>query len=82
MTIARAPYLICNIVDVTRTKALNMSHGSVLSSHDRQARDDSVMACRFGMTELQLRIGGHLVTDEDMETLADCYLLIERAANL
>ncbi|KAH0646412.1 hypothetical protein KY284_034296 [Solanum tuberosum] len=47
---------------------------------ERQARDDSVMARMFGMAELQLRIGGRPVTDDEMETLADRYPLIESAA--
>ncbi|KAH0717888.1 hypothetical protein KY285_013919 [Solanum tuberosum] len=37
------------------------------------------MARMFGMAELQLRIGGRPVTNEEMETLADCYPLIESA---
>ncbi|KAH0636546.1 hypothetical protein KY290_036970 [Solanum tuberosum] len=48
----------------------------------RQARDDSVMAIMFGMAELQLQIGGHPVTDEEIETLADRYPLTESAAFL
>ncbi|KAH0740674.1 hypothetical protein KY290_033717 [Solanum tuberosum] len=41
------------------TKALDTSHGPVLSAQERQVRDDSVMARMFGMADLQLRIGGH-----------------------
>ncbi|KAH0644731.1 hypothetical protein KY284_032615 [Solanum tuberosum] len=82
MTVAYHPDLTGKLVDVTRTKALDTSHGPVLSAPERQARDDNVMARMFGMAELQLRIGGHPVTDEEMETLADRYLLIESAAFL
>ncbi|KAG5631803.1 hypothetical protein H5410_003520 [Solanum commersonii] len=57
MTVARAPYLICNMVDFMRTKGLNMSHRSVLLAQERQARDDSWLARMFGMTELQLWMG-------------------------
>ncbi|KAH0689203.1 hypothetical protein KY289_016561 [Solanum tuberosum] len=49
---------------------------------ERQACDDSVMARMFGKAELQLRIGGLPITDEEMETLADRYPLIESAAFL
>uniref|UniRef100_M1D8E9 Uncharacterized protein n=1 Tax=Solanum tuberosum TaxID=4113 RepID=M1D8E9_SOLTU len=70
------------LVDVTRTKALDTSHGHVLSSQERQARDDSAMVRMFGMAELQLRIGGHPVTDAEMETMAERYPLTESAAFL
>ncbi|KAH0689616.1 hypothetical protein KY289_016974 [Solanum tuberosum] len=66
-------------VDMT---ALDLSHGTVLSAQERQARDDSVMARIFGMAELQLRIGGRPVTDAEMETMAERYPLSESAAFL
>ncbi|KAH0773944.1 hypothetical protein KY290_011081 [Solanum tuberosum] len=49
---------------------------------ERQLRDDSVMARMFGMAELQLRIGGRPITDEDMENLVDRYPLTESVASL
>ncbi|KAK4717796.1 hypothetical protein R3W88_016134 [Solanum pinnatisectum] len=49
---------------------------------DHDSRDDSVMTRMFGMEKLQLRIGGRLVTDDEIETLADRYPLIESAAFL
>ncbi|KAH0655199.1 hypothetical protein KY285_030081 [Solanum tuberosum] len=79
MNVARTPYLICNMIDVTRTKALDTSHGPVLSAQERHARDDSVMSRMFGMVELQLRIGGRPVMDNEMETLAERYPLTESA---
>ncbi|KAH0758007.1 hypothetical protein KY290_021500 [Solanum tuberosum] len=82
MTIAYHPDLTGKLVDVTRTKALDTSYGLVLSAQERKARDDSVIARMFGMAELQLRIRGRPVTDEEMETLADRYPLIESAAFL
>uniref|UniRef100_M1DNY0 Uncharacterized protein n=1 Tax=Solanum tuberosum TaxID=4113 RepID=M1DNY0_SOLTU len=82
ITVAYHLDLMGKIVDVTRTKALDTSHGPVLSAQERQARDDSIMAKMFGMAELQLRIGGRSVTDEEIETLVDRYLLIESAAFL
>ncbi|KAH0689235.1 hypothetical protein KY289_016593 [Solanum tuberosum] len=82
LTVASHPNLTGKIVDVTRTKALDTSHGPVLSAQERQARDDSVMAMMFGMAELQLHIGGRLVTDEEMDTLADRYPLTESATFL
>ncbi|KAH0679294.1 hypothetical protein KY284_020379 [Solanum tuberosum] len=82
MTVAQHPDLTGKLVDVTRTKTLDMSHGPVLSAPDRQARDDSIMARIFCMAEMQLRIGGRPVTDDEMETLADRYPLIDSAAFL
>ncbi|KAH0764788.1 hypothetical protein KY285_000659 [Solanum tuberosum] len=82
MTVAYHPDMTGKLVDVTRTKALDTSHGPVLSAQDRQARDDNVMARMFGMAELHLRIGGCPVPDEEIETLADGYPLIESAAFL
>ncbi|KAH0688947.1 hypothetical protein KY289_016305 [Solanum tuberosum] len=82
MTIAYHPDLMGKLVDVTQTKALDTSHGPVLSAKKRQACDDNDMARMFGMAELQLRIGGRPVTDEEMETLADHYSLIESVAFL
>ncbi|KAH0675425.1 hypothetical protein KY285_023226 [Solanum tuberosum] len=82
MTVAYHPDLTGKLVDVTRTKALDTSHGTVLSAPERQARDDSVMARMFGMAELQFRIGVRPVTDEEIETLADRYPLTETATFL
>ncbi|KAG5615025.1 hypothetical protein H5410_014849 [Solanum commersonii] len=82
MIVAYHPNLTGKSVDVTRMKALDTSHGLVLSAQERQARDDSVMARLFGMAELQLRIGGRLVTDDEMETLVDRYSLIGSATFL
>ncbi|KAG5577045.1 hypothetical protein H5410_057179 [Solanum commersonii] len=74
--------LMGKLVDVTRTKALHMSHGPVLSAPERQARDDSVMARMFGMAELQLRISGRPVTDAEMETMKERYPLTKSATLL
>ncbi|KAG5572784.1 hypothetical protein H5410_062550 [Solanum commersonii] len=52
MIVAYHPDLTGKIVDVTRTKALDTSLGPILSSQERQARDDSIMARMFGMAEL------------------------------
>ncbi|KAH0689755.1 hypothetical protein KY289_017113 [Solanum tuberosum] len=79
MSVAYHPDLTGKLVDVTRMKALDTSHRPVLSAQERQSRDDSVMEMMFGMAELQLRIGGRPVTDDEMETLADRYLLIDSA---
>ncbi|KAH0725140.1 hypothetical protein KY284_001005 [Solanum tuberosum] len=49
---------------------------------ERQARDDSVMARMFGIKELQLRIGGCLVIDAKIETMAEHYPLTESASFL
>uniref|UniRef100_M1DN14 Putative plant transposon protein domain-containing protein n=1 Tax=Solanum tuberosum TaxID=4113 RepID=M1DN14_SOLTU len=76
------PKLTGKLVDVTRTKALDTSHGPVLSAQERQAHDDSVMERMFGMAELQLRIRGRLVTDEEMENLADRYPLTKSTTAL
>ncbi|KAG5600906.1 hypothetical protein H5410_032276 [Solanum commersonii] len=70
LTITFHPNLTGKLVDVTKTKALNTSHRSVLSAQERQPRDDSVMARMFGMAELQLRIDGRPVTDDEMESMA------------
>uniref|UniRef100_M1DZV0 Uncharacterized protein n=1 Tax=Solanum tuberosum TaxID=4113 RepID=M1DZV0_SOLTU len=40
-----------------------------------QARDDNWMGCMYGMVELQLRIGGHPVTEEMMVTWVERYPL-------
>uniref|UniRef100_M1DVE2 Uncharacterized protein n=1 Tax=Solanum tuberosum TaxID=4113 RepID=M1DVE2_SOLTU len=82
MTAAYHSDLAGKLVDVTYSKALDTSHGHVLSAQERQARDDSVMARMFGMAELQLRIGGCPVTDAEMETIAERYPLIESATFL
>ncbi|KAG5581039.1 hypothetical protein H5410_051666 [Solanum commersonii] len=82
LTIAFHLDLMGKLVDVTQTKSVDTSHGTVLSAQDRQARDDSVMARMFGMAELQLRMEGRRVTDEGMENLADRYPLTESAASL
>uniref|UniRef100_M1DU91 Uncharacterized protein n=1 Tax=Solanum tuberosum TaxID=4113 RepID=M1DU91_SOLTU len=52
MNVSRVLYLICNIVDVTHTKALDTSNGPVLYAQERKAIDDSWMAHMFGMAEL------------------------------
>lgn len=44
MTATYHPDLMGKLVDVTQTKALDMSHGPVLSTLERKARDDSIMA--------------------------------------
>ncbi|KAG5606880.1 hypothetical protein H5410_028372 [Solanum commersonii] len=75
MTVAYHPDLTGELVDVTRTKALDSSHGPVLSAPKRQPRDDSVMAKMFGIAKLQLRIGGRPITDAEMETMAEHYPL-------
>uniref|UniRef100_M1D901 Uncharacterized protein n=1 Tax=Solanum tuberosum TaxID=4113 RepID=M1D901_SOLTU len=80
ITVPYHPDLMGKCVDVTRTKALDTSHGYVLSAQERQARHDSVMARMFGMAELQLWIGGRPVTDADMETMAERYPVTESAA--
>ncbi|KAH0716680.1 hypothetical protein KY290_012943 [Solanum tuberosum] len=82
MTVAYHLDLTGKMVDVTRTKALDTSHGPVLFAPKRQARDDSIMARMFGMAELQLRIGGRPVTDAEMETMVERYPLTESAAFL
>ncbi|KAG5614643.1 hypothetical protein H5410_014467 [Solanum commersonii] len=82
ITVAYHPDLTGKLVDVTQTKALNTSHGPILSAQERQACDNSVIARMLGMAELQLRIRGCSVTDEEMETLADRYSLIENATFL
>ncbi|KAH0669688.1 hypothetical protein KY289_024181 [Solanum tuberosum] len=80
MNITRAPNLTGNMVDVTPTKVLDTSHVPILLAQERKAQDDSVMAHMFGMAELQLRIGGRPITDNEMETLAKRYPLTESAA--
>uniref|UniRef100_M1DFL8 Putative plant transposon protein domain-containing protein n=1 Tax=Solanum tuberosum TaxID=4113 RepID=M1DFL8_SOLTU len=82
LTIAFHPDLMGKLVDMTMTKALDTSHGPVLSAQEGQARDDSVMARMFGMAELQLRIGGRPITDAEMETVAEHYPLSESATFL
>ncbi|KAH0679451.1 hypothetical protein KY284_020536 [Solanum tuberosum] len=75
----RAPHLVYCLVDVTRTKVHDQSQGKMLSTVDRQAHDDSWIGRMFGMAKLQLRIGGHPVTEDEIETLVECYLLMDRA---
>ncbi|KAH0754315.1 hypothetical protein KY290_024585 [Solanum tuberosum] len=82
MPVSYHPNLTGKLVDVTRTKALDTSHGHVMSGKERQARDDSVMERMFGMAELQLRIGGRPFTDAEMETMAERYPLTESATFL
>ena len=53
------PHLVCHLVDVTKTKAQDVSHRLVLSNTDRKAQDDSWIGRMYGMGELQLRISGH-----------------------
>uniref|UniRef100_M1CJJ9 Putative plant transposon protein domain-containing protein n=1 Tax=Solanum tuberosum TaxID=4113 RepID=M1CJJ9_SOLTU len=75
----RAPHLVCRLVDVTRTKAHDPSQGPVLTIIDRQAPEDSWLGRMFGMAELQLQIGGRQVTEDEMATLAERYLLMDSA---
>ncbi|KAH0763513.1 hypothetical protein KY290_019586 [Solanum tuberosum] len=82
MTVAYHPDLTGKLVDMTRIKALDTSHGHVLFAQERQAYDDSVMARMFWMAKLQLRIGGRPVTDAEMETMAERYPLTESASFL
>ncbi|KAG5609803.1 hypothetical protein H5410_021084 [Solanum commersonii] len=82
LTVAFHPNLMGKIVDVTQTKALDTSHGPVLSAQERKPRDDSVMARMFGIAKLQLRIAGRPITDKEMETLADHYPLMDSATFL
>jgi len=42
-------------------------------------RDDSWVGRMFGMAELQLQIGGHPITDVEIEELAECYPLTNSA---
>ncbi|KAH0661654.1 hypothetical protein KY284_026585 [Solanum tuberosum] len=82
LTIAFHSDLTGKLVDVTRTKAIDTSHGPVLSTQERQARDDSFMARMFSMADLQLWIGGRPIIDDEMETMAERYPLTESAAFL
>ncbi|KAH0679801.1 hypothetical protein KY284_020886 [Solanum tuberosum] len=75
----RTPHLVCHLVDVTRTKAHDPSHGSVVTAIDRQTRDDSWMGRMFGMDELQLRIGSRSVTEDEKAKLAESYPLTDSA---
>ncbi|KAG5630289.1 hypothetical protein H5410_002006 [Solanum commersonii] len=72
-----APHLVYRLVDVTRTKTHDPSQGPMLTIVDRQAHDDSWIGRIFGMAELQLRLGGRLVTKDEMATLAKCYPLTD-----
>ncbi|KAG5595767.1 hypothetical protein H5410_036999 [Solanum commersonii] len=72
-----SPHFVCHLVDVTNTKAHHQSQGKVLSIADRQAWDDKCMRRMYGMAELQLRIGSHSVTEDELETLAERYLLTD-----
>lgn len=67
------------MVDVTKTKAQDTSHGPVLSVADRQAQDDSWLGRMFSMTELHLRISGRPTIDKEMATLAKRYPLTDSA---
>ncbi|KAG5585418.1 hypothetical protein H5410_045852 [Solanum commersonii] len=55
------------------------SQGKVLSTADRQTRDDRWLGQMYGVTELQLSIGGHSVTEDEMATLAEHYPLTDSA---
>ncbi|KAG5611602.1 hypothetical protein H5410_022883 [Solanum commersonii] len=82
MTVALHPDLTGNLVDITRTKVLDTSHGPVLSAQERQVRDNSIMARMFEMAELQLQISGRHVIDAEMETIAEHYPLSKSAVFL
>uniref|UniRef100_M1DUF4 Uncharacterized protein n=1 Tax=Solanum tuberosum TaxID=4113 RepID=M1DUF4_SOLTU len=74
-----APHLVCRLVDVTRTKGHDPSQGPVLTAIYRKSRDNSWMGRMFGMVELQLRIGGRQVTEDEMATLVEPYPLTDSA---
>ncbi|KAG5583025.1 hypothetical protein H5410_053652 [Solanum commersonii] len=74
LTIAFQLDLTSKLVDVTRTEALGMSHGPILSAQERQARDDSVMARMFDMAKLQLRIRGRPITDDVLYRIGPAFL--------
>uniref|UniRef100_M1DV00 Uncharacterized protein n=1 Tax=Solanum tuberosum TaxID=4113 RepID=M1DV00_SOLTU len=65
-----------------RTKAHDPSQGPVLTAINRQVCNDSWMGRLFGMAELQLRIGGRLVTEDKMATVAEHYPLTDSAMYL
>ncbi|KAG5581078.1 hypothetical protein H5410_051705 [Solanum commersonii] len=81
LTIVFHPNMVGKLVDMTRTKELDTSHEPILSAQERQAHDDNVMARMFGMVELQLRIGGCLVIDDEIK-MGERYPLIESVAFL
>ncbi|KAG5594943.1 hypothetical protein H5410_036175 [Solanum commersonii] len=49
----KVPYLVLKLVDVTKNKAQDTSHGPVLSTADHQTWDDSWMGPMFSMDTLQ-----------------------------
>ncbi|KAG5632104.1 hypothetical protein H5410_003821 [Solanum commersonii] len=73
MTVAYHPDLTGKLVDVTRTKALDTSHGLVLFAQERQARDDSVMEmmfaflCKSGPSFLEPLDDDEVTADEAMD---------------
>uniref|UniRef100_M1DRW3 Uncharacterized protein n=1 Tax=Solanum tuberosum TaxID=4113 RepID=M1DRW3_SOLTU len=75
----RAFHLVCHLVDVTKIKAKVASHGPMLPTTDMQARDDSWMGSMYVMDELQLRIGGHLMTEDEMAMLVERYPLMDNS---
>ncbi|TMW95216.1 hypothetical protein EJD97_009233 [Solanum chilense] len=71
----RAPHPVCLLVDVKRNKVHHPYQGPVLTVIYRQALDDSWMRHMFRMMELQLRIVGSPVTEEEMDALSNRYPL-------
>ncbi|TMX05210.1 hypothetical protein EJD97_001069 [Solanum chilense] len=70
------------MVNVTRTKAHDPSHEPIMTTIDRQARDDSRMGRMFGMSQLKLLIGSRLVIEEEMDTSAELYRFIDSAMHM
>lgn len=56
-------------MDITSTRAKENDNGSVLTSAEGQAWDDSFMAHIYGMPDFQLQIGGRPATSEECAQL-------------
>ncbi|KAH0754512.1 hypothetical protein KY290_024782 [Solanum tuberosum] len=54
----------------------------MLTVIDRKAHDDSWMGRMLVMAQLQLRIDGHPLSEDEIVTLAECYPLTDSAMYL
>nr|XP_016492016.1 PREDICTED: uncharacterized protein LOC107811572 isoform X2 [Nicotiana tabacum] len=68
--------------DITVICGPNEEDGTTLTTMERQARDESVLAYLYGMMDLQLRIGGRPVTSEERTQLTERFPITTLAQRL
>lgn len=73
------PLVDTRLIDMTRTKGLDVTHGPVHTLSECHVWDDKITVCMYGLQILQLRVGGRPSTREDIRALELDYLLSHQA---